>query len=358
MASPAPYMTALNQPQPPVLPPMAGNPNLPIGATPLTFQDVLKGGGDLFNQGQKVLEADAIMSPGTQRILDIIRQRGAENRARAISEAQALAGRRGNAGSSTEQFGTAEAGSKADDATLTSETNVLLQNLQRQNEANNLRAQGFFQRAGQQGQMTGDELASIRNYDFSLANLALQKQLGEQGLDVARANIGVSKDIADQQAKYGLYGALGSSILPNLLFGGGGGGGAGGGFGGILGNLFGGGGGSAGAFGAPLAPGAIGPVGPGVAGAAAGGIAPGLGTVLGGGGAIVGAGILSSMLDRFMENPLDKAFGQTGGSAARFLLNPVGSTINFGQKLLSNPGSAISGVTNSVSKAVSKVFRF
>jgi hypothetical protein len=396
---------------------------------PMAALDPTLRGGSTFQQGVDVLSPDAIFSPGTQRILDLLKQQGQDTRDSGISAAQALAVRRGLSGSTQEQFGVQRAGAEADKATIDAQTNVLLQNLQRQNEVKNLIAQGYFNRADQEGNvgaqydltqfsteaqrrnllaqltsqndlqfmsetdrqnalraqleqstaaqeftteadrrkilaqlqsqgdianqgnqlqrttsqnqldltrrtnlanLTSDELASVRNYQFGQQNLDLQRQLGDQQLQVARDNISSAERIADKQAKYGLYGAVGGALLPGLLGGGGGLFGGGGGGGGLLSGLFGGGGGGAG-------------------GSGGGGLLGGLGGLFGGGGGLTGTGYYaggqpsSSLLPPLGQVGTGVSAGPLGGGlgglfAGGLLPNLAGGALGYGlgQNLFGN----------------------
>lgn len=183
----------------------------------------------------------------------------------------------------------------------------------------------------------------------------------------------MARDLAKQAQRgqitnslIGLGGQLGGSILTAKLMGGGGSG---------LGMLGLGGGGAAGVGGSGVgyASGGLAgssgfPVANGLASGGAGG-AGGIG--LGGGALIAGAGLGAMGLDKWMNNRIDynKRLGATGGSAARFLMNPIGYQLNKAKELIKDPGATakkalgkapaqISNVASSVGKSISNVFCF
>lgn len=195
----------------------------------------------------------------------------------------------------------------------------------------------------------------------------------------------LARDLAKQQGRNSLYGSLigvggqlgsaylGAKVLGGSgLFGGGGGGGVGGAVGGsgVLGGT------AAGtltgtAYGAPgfQAASSLFPQGLGQVGTAT--TAPAGGIGLGGGAAILGAGIGSMMVDNYLNKKIDWSgrFGNTGGAAARFMFNPVGSQLNFAKSLVSDPKatakralgnapSQVSNVVSSVGNSISKAFCF
>lgn len=359
-----------------ILPFYGNKPNLPsIQPNPLpsslppsvpttpNFQDIFKslnnpnrqiGGNENFQKGIQAAQPFNGISPETQQILDMIRQNQQYSQAQGVSQAQSLAAKRGITGSSTEQFGTQEAVGQASRAAQDAQANVLLENLKRNQALKDLQAQGFFNRANQEGSiganlgineanLTSDEIASGRNLDFQNRSLALQGLLGQQGIDVARQNIGAQQDINKQNAMYGLIGQIGGAATPyalNSLFGGGGGGGGG---------LFGGGsaataaapyagmGGTVG--GAPLIGPAAGPA-TGLAGFA--GAHPGI--------ALAGAGLGAMALANYGQ--------KVGGDVGAFFANPIGAQLNLAKSALSKGGNAVSNVASSVTNAVSKVFPF
>jgi hypothetical protein len=347
------------------------------------------GGSETFERGIKAAQPFEGISPETQRILDIIEKNRQYQASQGQSQAAALAAKRGIQGSSTEQFGQAQAGESANRAAQEAQANLLLENLKRNQSLQDLQSKAFFDRAAQEGnigaqlgineaqltadqrgklaQLTSDEIASLRNMDFANRQLVLQTMLGQQGIDLAQQNIGVQQDIANQQAKYGLIGAIGSALIPGLMGGGGGLFGGGGG----LGSLFGLGGG-----GSPLAAGAAGPASPGMFGAGgslfntAGTGAFGLGSLLPGlagyslgqnvfgnstegkvGG--VAGGILGSMF-----GPGGTALGSFLGQGAGTQYSKLGDTAKSVISPLVNPVKTVKTVTKKVSNAVKKVFPF
>ncbi len=258
----------------------AGTPGASVISPNPTYQDIMArldrpyAGGDTFQKGINATTptAPGILDPGYQKTLDQIRSNAEFYGKRAGSNAQALAVRRGGAGSSVEQFGVQTALDNVNRTAADQEAQIYLENVKRQQAQQDATANAYFGRAQQEGgygqatgiagaQLTSDEVASNRNALFQQQQLELQRILGQQGIDLGYANVGASRDIAKQQGQYDLYGSLAQSVLPGLLFGGGGAGGGGAGGGGFLSGLFGG-GGAAGGYGAPLAGGAIGPTGP------------------------------------------------------------------------------------------------
>lgn len=305
-------------------------------------------GQQTFQQGIQAAQPQQGITPELQQVMDIIRQNQDYAAKTGMSRAQALAVRRGLPGSSIEQFGVQQANEAASRAGQEQMANVLLANVQRQQALQDLQTRGYFERAGQEaslgaqlgtaeGQLTSDEIASLRNIQLANQQMQLQQMLGERGIDAQYANIAMQGDIANRESRNQLIGT-GASLLSPLLFGGGGGlGGGGGGGGGLLSGLFGGGGAagvggiantSAGAAGASssLFPGGLGSVGT----AAPAGMArflPGLGLA----GLTVG-GVLG------YQSLSDKA-----KSVVAPLVNPI---------------KTVKTVGKSVSKAVKKVFRY
>lgn len=347
------------------------------------------GGGATLERSLGEIAPSTGLRPEIQRVLDLIQQRTTEARSRGVSEAQALAVRRGIAGSSTEQFGTQTAASEAEKAGRDAETNILLENAKREQALQDLRARILADRSTQEGTvgaqvgiqeaqlgadldkalagLTSDEIASLRNMDLANRTLALQQLLGERGLAIESANIDASKDIARDAARNNLLtagiGAVVPSVLQKILGGGGGAAAGGGGGAGGLASLFslglGGGGAGGGAAGGAAASGA---------GAAA--AAPGLGIVPAAGLAIGGIAAYQSLSDKGkaivapLVNPvatvktvtkaIDNAFGggrhtdAKGSDVWRNGLNDneiatqLGTDVNHGVSFDSNqPGSAI-----------------
>lgn len=354
-------------------------------------------GNDLFKQGQDILSPDTdLNNPGTKQILDLLGQKGNDLYSRLTSTASALAARRGGAGSSTEQFGVQEAGRQAGQATIDSQINVLNQALARQQAARDSISKALFERAGaqqtiggeygkQQAQLTSDELASLRNMDFSNRYLALQGLLGQQGIDIARENIGAERDIASQQGKNALLGSIISGGLPLLFgrggFGGGMGGGSGflGGFGGggTLSNLF---GGASTPLGQSFMPGVSG-AGPGGIPLAGAGQNPFMAGGIGGLAAGTGLGFLGGNLGRQAFGGGNDTGGYIGGAAGYALGGPVGAALGsflgtgaqrlgervdkeitnrFGNTVgsITKPFTNPVGAVKSVSKSISKAFPF
>jgi len=252
VALPNDYMTAQKQPElwahtaplPAMLPGVPTTPAAPSGPqfndiknilTPSTYNPSSGAGNELFREGLARTAPSTSLRPEIQSALDMIRARQKEDEARAVANAQALSVRRGIGGSSTEQFGTAQATEGVARAARDAETNLLLENARREFELQNTGAKALFDRAGQVDQaglqqatldqenkmklagFTSGEIASLRNMDFANRQLILEAALGERGLNIAEQNVGVSKDIAKDSAKYGLYGALGQAAVPTLL---------------------------------------------------------------------------------------------------------------------------------------------
>jgi hypothetical protein len=317
-------------------------------------------GQQTFQQGINAAQPQQGITPELQQVLDIIRQNQNYAGQQGMSQAQALAGRRGLAGSSIEQFGVQQANESASRAGQEQMANVLLQNVQRQQALQDLQTRGYFERAGQEaslgaqlgtaeGQLTSDEIASLRNIQLANQQMELQRSLGERGIDAQMANIGAQRDIAADEQRNALIGTGASLFAPYLMGGLFGAPGGGGGGGGGLGGLFGGGaaaagvGGvantSAGALGASssLFPGGLGTVGT----PAAGGI-PFLPIAAGIGGALA------------MRNAVDKnTFGTTASGFLEPIFKPEQSIKKLG-KLIKNP----SQIGKKVGNAVKNVFRF
>lgn len=407
--------------------PLPGQPPTnPVPTTP-NFQDIYGslnnpnrqiGGNANFEKGIQAAQPYSGISPETQHILDMIRQNQNYSQGQGVAQAQSLAAKRGITGSSTEQFGTQEAIGQASRAAQDAQANVLLENLKRNQSLQDLQAQGYFNRANQEGQvgaqinnslanLTSDEIASLRNMSFQDRSLALQQLLGQQGIDVAQQNINAQKDINKNNSEMNLIGQIGQGVTPwalGKLFPSGANvpgtagttgrgitgianiGGTGKGF---LG--FGGAGGSPLAAGAegPASPGLVGPGGalfnsagtsaigagnvlPGVAGwqlgthafgdnryTNTGGIAGAVGGSLFGpagsaAGGFIGAGL--GGLSNQAANQVSNHLGNTAGSVLRYS-NPLTAIPDTISKL-SNPSQTIKSVTSSVSNAVSKVFPF
>jgi hypothetical protein len=354
------------------------------------------------------LRSDGVVDPALQAVLDRIKQSTSEGMTEGTSMAQALASRRGLAGSSIEQFGTSQAVLAAQKAARDAETSVYLKGFDSDLQKQMLAAQLKNSNGQLASNLTSDELASLRNADFSQRQIDLQKYLGDQGIALGRENIQASSDIANKQAQYGMISAGLGALLPGLLGGGGGGifgGGAGGGGG--LGNLLGlggGGGGLSGLFGGGATPfgqylGGISGAGPGGiplasagggyglggfgmgAGALAGGAGLGLlggmagnaafgggndlGAFLGGGagmffGGPVGAGVgafLGTAAQRLggkAYSSLQGSLGNTAASVLKPFVNPIGTIADIAK----NPGKAVNSAVSSVTKSIGSVFPF
>lgn len=320
----------------------AGMPGFYNPGNPLyQYHDPGTSTNDLFQRGINAAQPSTGVSPQYQSILDTIRNQQDYATNTGSANAISLAARRGLTGSSIEQFGVNQAGEAASRAAQDASSNVLLQNQQQQNALQQLQAQLYGNRAQSLSSLNSDELNSLRNADYSNNYLNLQQSLGQQGLDVARANIGANQDIAQQQARNNLF-TSGASILAPYLFGGGGGG------------MFGGGGGAG-----TGTPGFFGMSGLtslgsniGTSGAGAGGVPlTSAGTGAGfGAGAIPLAGYGAMQLANYGQ--------RVGGTAGAFLANPIGAQLNIAKKALSSGGNAISNAASGVSKAVTSVFPF
>lgn len=224
--------------------PLAGGSHMPyIGTMPLpqqnttpppqpgtfpgipSYNQIVKANGEInpaglsyFNQGQSILAPTASgITPQTQTILDYIQKQGDYKRAQAVAEAQALAAKRGVQGSSTEQFGTQEAGRQAEQLTLDAQTQALMQNATFQNANQNTAAKGYFDLTQQQGQLNSDEVASLRNMDYSQRYLEIQKLLGEQGISASRDAANRAADAADNASRDNLIGNIVGGVLPGVV---------------------------------------------------------------------------------------------------------------------------------------------
>lgn len=199
------------------------NPGNPLGMPPKSASDIpfTLGGADRFNQGQDILKPSQGLSPEIQQTLDIIRQNQDYAAQQGMSAAQALAVRRGIGGSSVEQFGVQSANDAASRAAGDQVSKVLLQQVQNAHDNQLKQADAYFARAQQEGTLTSDEIASQRNILLYQQQLELQKMLGTQANDIARENIGVSKDIANSEQRNNLIntgiGAVAPFVLPKLF---------------------------------------------------------------------------------------------------------------------------------------------
>lgn len=322
---------------PGVTPPFRINPMQPIA------------GQQTFQQGINAAQPQQGMTPELQQVMDIIRQNQDYAAQTGMSNAQALAVRRGLPGSSIEQFGVQQANEAASRAAQEQMTNVLLANVQRQQALQDLQARGYFERAGQEasigaqlgtaeGQLTSDEIASLRNIQLANQQMELQRSLGERGINAQMANIDAQREIADQEQRNALLGTGASLfapyVLPKLFGAGGAGGGlAGLGGGGAMAGIGGVANTSAGAMGASssLFPGGLGTVGT----PAGGGGLAGLGG-LGGAALIGGAGLGAAALSKMGE--------KKGGTLGGIIANPIGYQLNKGKKVVKKVGDAVKKV--------------
>lgn len=357
-----------------------------------TFQDVMAslnkpytysvqpsagaGGDSLFNRGIQMSTPAGGVDPALQEVLNRIKANTADAASRGASTASALAVRRGLPGSSIEQFGVQTAMGEAEKAGRDAEAQVYLQDAIRRFQLQDLQSKAFFDRSNLEysgagdvaksifdaeqnrnlatANLTSDEIASQRNIAAMLMQQQLEAMLGQQQIDLGYANIGAQADINKQNARAGLINSITGAVLPGLLFGGGGGGGGMlGSGGGILSSIFGGGtAGSASLVGAgtgQMVPG-LGLVGTGVPAAGGMGMIPGLGLM-------AGAGLLSAGIADWMKPYLTKSLGNTLGGTAGYLLNPIGSMINFGKGVFGG-GNVVKNVGNKVGNAIKSVFPF
>jgi hypothetical protein len=363
-------------------------------------------GGDMFKQGMATAAPTGGIRPDTQKVLDYITQQGETLRAKNVSDAQALATRRGIAGSSTEQFGVQQAAKAADEATINAKTSTLLQGVQNDEAMRQLQAQALFQRSGLEAQLTSDELASLRNMDYANQSLKIQQMLAERGLAISEENIQAMRDAANQQSKDSMISSLISAFGPAALYGkmgfGGGQPGGGGGWGNLLpfSGMTGGNGATAVALkttGAPasrLFPGGLGQVGTNQPGMLSSWFGPG-GTLFNTAGtstfgahpfANAGMGYLGYQGARAAGtnatqkwDQLGMNLGAIGGTVVGSYFGPLGAaaggligtingkaaarlargTYNVGKDLLKgNVSAAGNRVVNNVSKSIKKVFPF
>jgi len=201
-----------------------------------------------FEKGVSAISPDAGVRPEIQQALDVLRQNAERTKATNISQAEALAGRRGLQGSSIEQFGVAEAGAASDLATRTSESELLLKNI----DAQRFEAQAFFDRANRIDQigsnqeiarlqaeanrgnrqaelelqrrlaeagLSADELNTQRNIDLQLQQLEVERILGERALAINEENIRQAEEIARRMSRDQLITNIIGSFGPSILFG-------------------------------------------------------------------------------------------------------------------------------------------
>ena len=206
--------------------------NMPDVNRPFTGDQYLERGLSAVAPGEDGID------PVTQRILALIDERTATARTRAASEASALASRRGLAGSSIEQFGVQQGIEGAERVGAEQVQSFLQQGIQNQLALRQAQAQGLFgygageQRIGsefglgqldaetrarlQAGQLTSDELASIRNIQENNLNRALQERLGVAGINQANLALSVEQTEAErdrrQSEKNAVIGGVGDII--------------------------------------------------------------------------------------------------------------------------------------------------
>jgi len=236
---------------------------------PINAPDVSGVGRDFLQGGLGLLAPGQGTSPEIQNVMNIIRSLEGTATNSAASRAQALASRRGLAGSSIEQFGVGSAVGEAQRPFTEQSANVLLSEAQRQQQLRDLAARAMFERGGQElstagslaGQfggydlarreqianLTSDELASLRNLREGGANRALQLELGNQATSQANWLASIAQTQANRANRGnsflggigrgflgGVFGGIGSGIGQGfgsgLFSGGGGGGGFGGGW--------------------------------------------------------------------------------------------------------------------------------
>lgn len=143
---------------------------------------------DIMSRLNSSVTGGNTISPETQYIMKLLQENQNFDTNKGVSEAQALAGRRGLAGSSIEQFGTATAAGDVGRRYDNLRGNVLLDNLARND------ARYFFDQ-----------------------NMAMQQQLGQQGIDVARENMRMAEEMANDQARNGLISSVIQGGMPYLL---------------------------------------------------------------------------------------------------------------------------------------------
>lgn len=179
--------------------------------------------GSQFSDIQKLLipqnNAQGI-SPEASNVMNLINQQRDYYAHLGESAAKARATQFGNAGSSIEQFGIAQADQQTNQAALGAQSNVLTSDMANQ----------LAQRQQLAG-LTSDEIASLRNMELSQQYMGMQQNLGQQGINLGYQNLNQAAKLGQQQGTNQLIG----SLAP-LLFGGGGG--SFGGFGSGGGNSF------------------------------------------------------------------------------------------------------------------------
>lgn len=198
--------------------PVTSSPTSPDIMDPLTGQ-AIKSYDDLRNAvnrdpftGNRVATFDEVRSTlgqtsgSYETILQNLARLNETQKKSNTSAAQALAVRRGQAGSSTEQFGVANAARQSDEALLGSQSEVLLQKAAQEARAREVLAN-----------LTSDEIASLRNQGFSNRYLDLQQSLGQQGLDIERQNIAAQEQLAREQQRNQLISSAMQGALPFLM---------------------------------------------------------------------------------------------------------------------------------------------
>lgn len=189
------------------------------------LKNVNLGESNLFKQGVTAATPSQGISPQTQNILNIIKQQQDYAQKQGVSQAQALAGRRGIAGSSTEQFGVQSAIEAAARSGQEATQQALGQDFQAQQALQQLQAQGLFQGAGQEmnvnatlnslaANLTSDELASLRGMSDADKNRVLQEKLGNMGIAAQNYATTQARDAAKQanSPTNALLGGIGAAI--------------------------------------------------------------------------------------------------------------------------------------------------
>ena len=165
-----------------------------IGTLPLTpgvasLSGSYPGTSPNFSTIQNLMAPPASgIAPAYQSAIDLINKQRDYYANLGTGVAQGLAARRGMAGSSIEQYGTQEAINQANLSATNSTASLLGSGANAQTQlTSNL------------GNLTSDEIASLRNMGLSQQQLALQQSLGQQGLNIAQQNIGAAQRVAQQQ---------------------------------------------------------------------------------------------------------------------------------------------------------------
>lgn len=205
--------------------PLADAPKFLDVLAPIYARANLNAPGGLFQQGVQASTPSQGISPQTQQILNIIKQQQDYAQKQGISQAQALAGRRGIAGSSAEQFGVQSAIEAAARSGQEATQQALGQDFQAQQALQQLQAQGYFQGAGQEltantanaqlaANLTSDELASLRGITDSAQNRALQERLGVAGVMAQNYATEQARRASDRANSPGniLLGGIGAGI--------------------------------------------------------------------------------------------------------------------------------------------------